>query len=164
MRTAATRAWCLAPVDQTHGTSLMRLFLHKWLQGKELRQTASDWRKLMQQLALGQIRFLKLLPCVDQTDARNAEIHGILFMRLRLGVTRPIQSPGQPSCQEGESLGKSMIVKLFRCGFLAPPPGPCGTSGFRRGTDFAKDQPRIPTESLRNIRQFRIEIPPVDGC
>ena len=84
----------------------------------------------------------RLERCFGRSDRRaNAEVHGILFVRLRLGVTRPIQSQGQPSCQEGESLGKSMIVILFRCGFLAPPPGPCGTSGFRRGTNSRRISP-----------------------
>ena len=45
-------------------TSLRRLDLHKWLQDKKLRQSASDLHKLMQQLVLGQIGFLKLVPFV----------------------------------------------------------------------------------------------------
>ncbi len=56
--------------SETNGTSLRRLFLHKWLQARILRQSALDSRKFMRQLALGQIGFLKLVPFVDPTDAR----------------------------------------------------------------------------------------------
>jgi hypothetical protein len=55
-------------------TSLRRLNLHKWLQGKKLRQSASDLHKLMQQLVLGQIGFLKLVPFVCWTEAREVPV------------------------------------------------------------------------------------------
>jgi hypothetical protein len=74
---------------------------------------------LLRRCAMISEQMKALIRSVDATDAHDAEVHGILFVRLRLGVTRQIQSQGEPSCQEGESLGKSMIVILFRCGCLA---------------------------------------------
>jgi hypothetical protein len=62
-----------ASVTSTNGTSLRKLLLHKLLQGKKLRQSAIDFRKFIQQLVLGQIEFLKLVPFVDQTEARCAK-------------------------------------------------------------------------------------------
>jgi hypothetical protein len=70
-----------ASVDVTNGTSLRRVFLYKWLQVKELPQSVLDWRKLLQQLALGQIGFLKLVSFVDVTDARCAKGKGIVRVR-----------------------------------------------------------------------------------
>lgn len=65
-----------ASVTSTNGTSLRMLSLHKWLQVRKLRQSAPDWRKLLQQLALGQIGSLKLVPFVTSTDAPGRDLLG----------------------------------------------------------------------------------------
>ena len=61
---------------RTHGTGLTGLFLYKGLQTMRLRQSTLDWRKSTQQLVLGQIGFLKLVPFVSSDRSAQSRPGG----------------------------------------------------------------------------------------
>jgi hypothetical protein len=81
-----------ASVRHTNGTSLTKPFFHNSLRFKELHHKPPWWFNFLQELRLGQIWCLKLVPFLRHTDARSVVTRGPMVARSALILPHPVRS------------------------------------------------------------------------